>query len=56
MKYTVQKGPMLNTEMIIRDDDDGQRWFIPPDEGNRDYQEYLLWVAQGNTAPIEELT
>ena len=23
--------------------------FIPMDEGNRDYQEYLKWVAEGNT-------
>lgn len=22
--------------------------FIPFDEGNRDYQEYLAWVAEGN--------
>ena len=24
--------------------------FIPSDEGNKDYQEYLKWVAEGNTA------
>lgn len=24
--------------------------FIPFDEGNRDYQEYLAWVAEGNEA------
>ena len=23
---------------------------IPKDEGNTDYQEYLEWVAEGNTA------
>ena len=23
---------------------------IPFDEGNTDYQEYLVWVAEGNTA------
>ena len=23
---------------------------IPLDEGNTDYQEYLTWVAEGNTA------
>ena len=25
------------------------RTFIPLDSGNRDYQEYLEWVAEGNT-------
>ena len=24
--------------------------FIPLDEANTDYQEYLLWVSEGNTA------
>ena len=24
--------------------------FIPIDEANTDYQEYLLWVKEGNTA------
>jgi hypothetical protein len=23
--------------------------FIPPDPANRDYQEYLTWLDQGNT-------
>lgn len=30
--------------------------FIPLDEGNKDYKEYLEWVANGNTAEIEEIS
>jgi hypothetical protein len=31
---------------IVRLDDNA---FIPIDEENKDYQEYLTWLAQGNT-------
>ena len=33
-------------ESVIRKEDGAM---IPKDEGNRDYQEYLAWVAAGNT-------
>ena len=26
------------------------KYFVPIDEANTDYQEYLEWVAEGNTA------
>ena len=32
---------------ILRKEDNA---FIPNDEANIDYQEYLEWVAEGNTA------
>lgn len=35
----------VNDRMVLRDED--QAW-IPFDEGNADYQQYLLWLAQGN--------
>ena len=28
--------------------------FIPLDEANKDYQEYLEWVAEGNTAEASD--
>ena len=28
---------------------DGTKSYIPFDEGNADYQDYLKWVAAGNT-------
>jgi len=38
-------GNQLN--IILRKEDNA---CIPMDSGNRDYQEYLEWVAAGNTA------
>ena len=36
-----------STTTILRKEDNA---FIPIDEANTDYQEYLAWVAEGNTA------
>lgn len=47
-KYKIaQKDPLSNAKpSIIRLDD--MAW-IPQDERNTDYQEYLTWLAEGNT-------
>ena len=51
MTYTYKKqNPAQDGEVsnvILRKEDNA---FIPFDEANRDYQEYLAWVAEGNTA------
>jgi hypothetical protein len=63
MTYTQVWDVMKNQphDGIIQRDEDGA--FIPFDEGNKDYQEYLDWLDEGNepapppaqpTFPIEE--
>ena len=51
MSYTYKKTKGLDgkeiTDHILRKEDNA---FIPFDEANTDYQEYLAWVAEGNTA------
>ena len=51
MTYTYKKLKTMegvdSTTTILRKEDNA---FIPIDEGNTDYQAYLAWVAEGNTA------
>ena len=49
MKYAVTTTPTQN-KIIVRFDSDGKIWNIPSDPANTDYQAYLAWVAEGNTA------
>jgi len=54
MIYTYKLSPLEkgNQTSIIRIEDNA---FIPTDEANTDYQEYLEWVAEGNTPePADE--
>ena len=47
--YKKLKNPVDNkeeTNLILRKEDGA---FIPFDEANIDYKEYLAWVAEGNT-------
>jgi hypothetical protein len=54
MNYTYKLLPGLSeieTEIIQRIED---KAIIPTDPNNRDYQEYLEWLAEGNTPePID---
>ena len=51
MTYTYKKLKTMegvdSTTTILRKEDNA---FIPCDEENCDYQKYLTWVAEGNTA------
>jgi len=50
MTYKFLKDPFTgeNLTHVIQRKSDGAG--IPFAEGNKDYQEYLAWVAEGNTA------
>ena len=38
------------TTVVLRFLENGNQMCIPMDEANSDYQAYLAWVAEGNTA------
>ena len=46
----LEKKSISNWSYIERVNDDGTVSIIPLDEANTDYQAYLAWVAEGNTA------
>lgn len=50
MTYKLYNDTETGTLTNILQTVDGVKKFIPINEGNADYQEYLAWVAEGNTA------
>ena len=44
---------VVRTDQILRKADNA---VIPFDEANTDYQEYLVWVAEGNTPEAADQT
>jgi hypothetical protein len=49
--YKLLNNPYGGLKSVLRSDG----WQIPFDPANSDYQEYLAWVAEGNTpAPPDE--
>ena len=47
--YKYQISPM-SKKIIIKNEGNQIKSFLDPSPGNTDYQEYLEWVAKGNTA------
>tara|TARA_R100000388_G_scaffold61930_1_gene45344 strand:+ start:1121 stop:1309 length:189 start_codon:yes stop_codon:yes gene_type:complete len=43
------KGKTVTVGILLIDEETKTRKSIPLDEDNIDYQEYLKWVAKGNT-------
>ena len=47
-KYLASDGVNNTVEVTCNPDD--WRYYVPIDEANTDYREFLQWVAEGNTA------
>jgi hypothetical protein len=47
MSYKIYINEMIGNTIVYRESDCS---WIPMDEANMDYQAYLAWVAEGNTA------
>ena len=48
--YKLVNRPVTGELCNIKIKNNNEDWFIPIAEDNTMYQDYLLWVAEGNTA------
>ena len=49
MVYKLFRSPITNEIKVVHKIEEGSITSIPFSEDNTDYQEYLEWVAEGNT-------
>ena len=48
--YKLYKDPHTDVVVSVFVSKNGKTYSVPFDENNTDYQHYLAWVAEGNTA------
>lgn len=49
MNYEIVNNNIINITSIKKINEDGSVWWIPIDENNSDYQEYLAWVKESSS-------